>query len=45
MSAGGPVKGVVMKGFVQDIEDRAVKNDDFRRVARITTSSIPEVFR
>jgi mannose-6-phosphate isomerase-like protein (cupin superfamily) len=25
-------KGVVMKGFVQDIEDLAVKNDEFRRV-------------
>ena len=25
-------KGVVMKGFVQDIEDLAIKNDDFRRV-------------
>jgi mannose-6-phosphate isomerase-like protein (cupin superfamily) len=25
-------KGVAMKGFVQDIEDLAVKNDEFRRV-------------
>ena len=25
-------KRVVMKGFVQDIEDLAIKNDDFRRV-------------
>src|SRR5664280_2229112 len=25
-------KGVVMKGFVQDIEGLAIKNDDFRRV-------------
>jgi mannose-6-phosphate isomerase-like protein (cupin superfamily) len=25
-------KGVVMKGFVQDIEDLAVKNNEFRRV-------------
>jgi mannose-6-phosphate isomerase-like protein (cupin superfamily) len=25
-------KGTIMKGFVQDIEDLAVKNDDFRRV-------------
>jgi hypothetical protein len=39
-----------MKGFVQDIEDLAVKNDEFRRVlytakhsrlGRLTTSSIP----
>ena len=25
-------RGVIMKGFVQDIEDLAVKNDEFRRV-------------
>jgi mannose-6-phosphate isomerase-like protein (cupin superfamily) len=25
-------KGVVMKGFVKDIEDLAIKNDEFRRV-------------
>ena len=25
-------EGIIMKGFVQDIEDLAVKNDDFRRV-------------
>src|ERR1035437_1927291 len=25
-------KGVVMKGFVQDIEDIAIKNDDFTRM-------------
>jgi mannose-6-phosphate isomerase-like protein (cupin superfamily) len=25
-------KGIIMKGFVQDIEDLSVKNDDFRRV-------------
>jgi mannose-6-phosphate isomerase-like protein (cupin superfamily) len=29
-------KGVVMKGFVQDIEDLAIKNDDFRRVLYTT---------
>src|SRR5688572_3617709 len=29
---GGWHKGVVMKGFVPDIEDLAVKNDEFRRV-------------
>ena len=29
-------KGVVMKGFVQDIEDLAVKNADFRRVLYTT---------
>jgi mannose-6-phosphate isomerase-like protein (cupin superfamily) len=28
----GTDKGVVMKGFVQDIEDLAVKNEAFRRV-------------
>jgi mannose-6-phosphate isomerase-like protein (cupin superfamily) len=27
-----PVKGEDMKGFVQDIESLAVRNDDFRRV-------------
>ena len=31
-SADGSVKGVVMKGFVQDLENLAVKNDEFRRV-------------
>jgi hypothetical protein len=25
-------EGIIMKGFVQDIEDLAVKNDEFRRV-------------
>ncbi len=25
-------KGVVMKGYVQDIESLAIKNDDFRQV-------------
>jgi mannose-6-phosphate isomerase-like protein (cupin superfamily) len=29
-------KGVVMKSFVQDIEDLAIKNDDFRRVLYTT---------
>ena len=29
-------KGVVMKGFVQDIEDLAIKNNDFRRVLYTT---------
>src|ERR1019366_7826554 len=29
-------KGVVMNGFVQDIEDLAIKNDDFRRVLYTT---------
>ena len=28
----GNKKGVVMKGFVQDIESLAVKNSEFRRV-------------
>jgi len=30
--AGQKQRGAVMKGFVQDIEGIAVKNDDFRRV-------------
>ncbi len=29
-------KGVIMKGFVQDIEGLAIKNDDFRRVLYTT---------
>jgi hypothetical protein len=28
----GNQRGVVMKGFVKDIEDLAVKNSEFRRV-------------
>jgi hypothetical protein len=28
----GNRRGVVLKGFVQDIEDLAIKNDEFRRV-------------
>ena len=31
-AAGQDEKGVAMKGFVQDIESLAIKNDDFRRV-------------
>jgi hypothetical protein len=37
MASSGPMgqsnkEGIIMKGFVQDIEDLAVKNDEFRRV-------------
>jgi hypothetical protein len=47
---GSPAKkatleGVVMKGFVQNIEGFAVKNDEFRRVLYTATSSMPAVFR
>jgi mannose-6-phosphate isomerase-like protein (cupin superfamily) len=31
-AAGPNTKGVAMKGFVQDIEGIAIKNDEFRRV-------------
>ena len=32
-------KGVVMKGYVQDIESLAIKNDDFRQVLYTANSS------
>ena len=37
-AAGQNEKGVAMKGFVQDIEGLAIKNDEFRRVVYTTTN-------
>jgi mannose-6-phosphate isomerase-like protein (cupin superfamily) len=36
-AAGPNEKGVAMKGFVQDIEGLAIKNDEFRRVVYTAT--------
>ena len=36
-AAGQNEKGVAMKGFVQDIEGLAIKNDEFRRVVYTAT--------
>ena len=37
-AAGQNEKGVAMKGFVQDIEGLAIKNDEFRRVVYTATN-------